>query len=237
MHISEGILSAPVLTAGFVGTAALAAITLRKMDMEEIPKISVITAAFFVASLIHIPIGFTSIHLILNGLVGITLGIRAFPAIMLAIILQAILFGHGGVTVIGINSVMLGGGGLIAYFIWQLRHRLPSPPRIETISGGISATYPQYGDSLAYFSRRESIFGGIAAAASVITSGIILAVALVTTGEEFMATAGYALAAHIPVMIIEGIVVGVCASFLTKVKPEILAGQVHKTPVGQHNAT
>ncbi|HAS18292.1 MAG: hypothetical protein A2Y48_08565 [Nitrospirae bacterium RIFCSPLOW2_12_42_9] len=213
MHISEGILSAPVLTAGFVGTAALAAITLRKMDMEEIPKISVITAAFFVASLIHIPFGFTSIHLILNGLVGITLGIRAFPAIMLAIILQAILFGHGGVTVIGINSVMLGGGGLVAYFIWRLRHRFPSTP------------------------RRETIFGGIAAAVSVISSGLILALALVTTGEEFVATAGYALLAHVPVMVIEGIVVGVCAAFLAKVKPEILAGQVQKTPMGHHHAT
>lgn len=212
MHISEGILSAPVLTGGFVGTAALAAITLRKMDMEEIPKISVITAAFFVASLIHVPIGFTSIHLILNGLVGITLGIRAFPAIMLAIILQAILFGHGGVTVIGINSVMLGGGGLIAYFIWQLRHRFPS------------------------IQKRETIFGGLAAAASVISSGIILALSLVTTGEEFMATAGYALAAHIPVMIIEGIVVGVCANFLSRVKPEILAGQVQKTHQGNRHA-
>src|SRR3972149_1914090 len=213
MHISEGILSAPVLTAGFVGTAALAAITLRKMDMEEIPKISVITSAFFVASLIHIPFGFTSIHLILNGLVGITLGIRAFPAIMLAIILQAILFGHGGVTVIGINSVMLGGGGLVAYFIWRLRHRFPSTP------------------------RRETIFGGIAAAVSVISSGLILALALVTTGEEFVATAGYALLAHVPVMVIEGIVVGGCAAFLAKVKPEILAGQVQKTPMGHHHAT
>lgn len=213
MHISEGILSAPVLTAGFVGTGVLAAATLRKMDMEEIPKISVITAAFFVASLIHVPVGFTSIHLILNGLVGITLGLRAFPAIMLAVILQAILFGHGGVTVIGINSVMLGGGGLIAYAVWQLRHRFsPSP-------------------------RRETIFGGIAAVAGVISSGIILALSLVTTGEAFIATAGYALAAHIPVMIIEGIVVGVCANFLNKVKPDILAGQVQKTPLGQHHAT
>ncbi|OGW53018.1 MAG: hypothetical protein A2Z60_00100 [Nitrospirae bacterium RIFCSPLOWO2_02_42_7] len=116
-------------------------------------------------------------------------------------------------TVIGINSVMLGGGGLVAYFIWRLRHRFPSTP------------------------RRETIFGGIAAAVSVISSGLILALALVTTGEEFVATAGYALLAHVPVMVIEGIVVGVCAAFLAKVKPEILAGQVQKTPMGHHHAT
>lgn len=209
MHISEGILSVPVLAGGFVGTAILAAVTLRKMDMEEIPKISVVTAAFFVASLIHVPIGFTSIHLILNGLVGITLGFRSFPAIMLALVLQALLFGHGGVTVIGINSIMLGGGGLIAYLVWQMRHGFSASP------------------------RREPVFGGIAAASSVAFSGIILALALVTTGEEFKATAGYALAAHVPVMIIEAIVVGACAGFLVKVKPDILAG--HRQ-TGQHHA-
>ena len=209
MHISDGILSAPVLTAGFVGTAILAGVTLRKMDMEEIPKISVITAAFFVASLIHVPLGVTSVHLILNGLVGITLGLRSFPAIMLAVALQALLFGHGGVTVIGVNSIMLGGGGLVAYFIWQLRHRFPAGP------------------------KREPIFGGIAATLSVVSSGIVLALALVTTGEEFKATAGYALLAHVPIMIIEGIVVGACAGFLTRVKPEILAGQIQ---TGKRNA-
>ena len=35
-------------------------------------------AAFFVASLIHVPIGFSSAHLILNGLLGVVLGWAAF---------------------------------------------------------------------------------------------------------------------------------------------------------------
>ena len=105
MHISDGVLSAPVLISGFVGTAAITAATIRKMDLEEIPKISVITAVFFVASLIKIPAGPTSVHLILNGLVGVILGWRAFPAILLGLILQALLFGHGGVTAIGVNAI------------------------------------------------------------------------------------------------------------------------------------
>ena len=71
MHISDGVLSAPVLISGFAGTAVITAITIRNMDLEEIPKISVITAVFFVASLIKFPAGPTSVHLILNGLVGV----------------------------------------------------------------------------------------------------------------------------------------------------------------------
>jgi len=204
MHIADGILSAPVLAAGFGGTAILAAVTMRKMSHEEIPKVSVMSALFFVVNLIHIPIGPTSIHFIMNGLVGVILGVRAFPAIMLGVILQAFLFGFGGVTVIGVNCVMLGGGALVAYFIWQLRHRFP------------------LGD------RLEMIFGALAGAGGVFVSGLILALALFSTGEEFFATAGYALAAHVPALIIEGIVVGACASFLKRTKPELLAGQVRQ---------
>lgn len=201
MHISDGILSAPVLTAGFVGTVAVAAYTLRKLDLDDIPKVSVITSVFFVASLIHVPIGPSSVHLILGGLVGVVLGMRAFPAIMLGIILQTVLFGHGGVTVIGVNTMMLGTGGLLAYAMWQLRHRFD-------------------------FKNKEMIFGGLAGATGIFSSGIILALSLVTTGEEFIATAGYTLVAHIPVMIIEALVVGACAAFLVKVKPDALAGQL-----------
>ncbi|HHH36919.1 MAG TPA: cobalt transporter CbiM [Gammaproteobacteria bacterium] len=200
MHISDGILTAPVLTAGFAATGVLAAATMRNMDMEEVPKISVITAVFFVASSIKVPMGPASVHLILNGLVGVVLGIRAFPAILLGLVLQAIIFGHGGLTVIGINALMMGGGGLIAYLLWQQRHRFN-------------------------FKRKIFVFGALAGAAGVFSSGVILALALMTTGEAFYTVAEAVLLAHIPIMLVEAGVVGACAEFLQKVKPEILAGQ------------
>lgn len=204
MHISDGILSGPVLAAGFAGTAVLAGLTMRKMDMEDIPKVAVITAVFFVASLIRIPAGI-SIHLTLNGLVGVVLGWRAFPAIMLGIILQAILFGHGGVSVIGVNSLMLGGGGLLAFGIWQLRH-------------------------LVNFPKKEVVFGAVAGGVGIFFSGLILAAALVTTGKEFTAIATGIVGVHVVLMIVEGLVVGAAAGFLAKVKPEVLAGYKRPAP-------
>ena len=208
MHISDGIVSMPVLATGFAATAAMAAVTLKSMDLDEIPKISVATAVFFVASLIHIPIGPASIHLILNGLVGVILGWRAFPAIMIAIILQAILFGHGGVSVIGVNSVMLGGGALLAYGVWQLRHWVALP-------------------------RAEVIFGALASASGLFFSGLIMALALVTTGEAFFATAKAVIAAHLVLMVVEGAVAAACIGFLLKVKPDLLAGN-RQIAVTQH---
>lgn len=200
MHISEGILDGPVLATGVVAAGVIAAATMRRMDVEEIPKISVLTSVFFVASLIKVPIGPTSVHLILNGLVAIVLGWRAFPAIMLGVILQAIIFGHGGVTVIGVNSVMLGGGALVAYLAWQQRYRFDFP-------------------------RRDFVFGALAGVLATISSGLVLAVALLTAGEAFAGVAVAVLLAHVPIMLIEGAVTGAAAEFLMRVKPEMLAGR------------
>lgn len=199
MHISEGILQGPTIAVGFAVAAVGAALTMRKMDLEEIPKISVITALFFVASLIKVPIGVASIHLILNGVAGIVLGKRAFAAIMIGIIFQAIIFGHGGIAVIGVNTAMMGTGALAAYAVWQFRHRFS-------------------------FAKKELVFAFLGAATATIISGAILALALVSTGEEFLTNASIIFSMHIPIMIIEGIVAAFIVGFLLKAKPDILAG-------------
>ena len=201
MHIADGILSAPPIIAGFAGTAILATWALRNLDLEEIPKISVAASVFFVADLIHIPLGAASLHLVLNGLVGVVLGRRAFVAILLGIILQFLMFGHGGLTVIGVNTLMMGVGSLAAYGIWQLRHRVD-------------------------WARKETIFGALAGAGAMLISGIILALALLTTATEFNAAAAAALAWHIPLMLLEGAVVAACTTFLARVKPSLLAGHI-----------
>ncbi len=199
MHISDGVLSGPVLAAGWAGAAVLAGATMRNMDMEEVPKLAVIAGVFFVASLVRFPIGAASVHLILNGLVGVILGKRAFPAILLGLILQAILFGHGGVSVIGVNAVMLGGGALVAYGFWQLRHMVSFP-------------------------KRDIIFGGLSGAVGVLASGCVLSAVMVTTGDEFIAVAKAVLWIHVGIMIFEGLVVAACVGFLIKVRPDMLAG-------------
>ena len=104
MHISEGVLSPAVLGAGAVLAAAGIVIGLRKLDYDRLMTVAILAAAFFVGSLIHVPIGPSSVHLILNGLLGMLLGWAAFPSIFVALMLQAILFQYGGITVLGVNT-------------------------------------------------------------------------------------------------------------------------------------
>jgi len=125
------------------------------------------------------------------------LGPMAFVSILLGLTLQALLFQHGGITTIGSNAVMMGVPALLAYKIFNLR-------KVFT------------------FKSNEAIFGFLAGALAIFFAVLILAALLVTTGSEFIGVAKYVALAHLPIMIIEGIVTGFIASFLMKVKPEIL---------------
>lgn len=74
MHISEGVLSIPVLATGAAVTAAGTIIGLKKLDSEKLVTVALLSSVFFVASLIHVPIGPSSAHLIMSGLMGMLLG-------------------------------------------------------------------------------------------------------------------------------------------------------------------
>jgi cobalt/nickel transport system permease protein len=196
MHISEGILSAPVLIGGGCLAFAGTAIGLAKTKTDDIPKVAILASAFFVASLIHIPFGGTSVHLILNGLLGILLGWAAVPAILIALFLQAVLFQFGGLSSLGANTVVMALPAVLCYYIFR-----------NLIRKDNKFTYP------------ASFLCG---ATAIAMSAVLLGLALALSGREFTEIAALAVIAHIPVMIIEGIITGICISFLKKVKPEML---------------
>ncbi len=107
VHIADGILDSRWCVAGYVLAALLALVGAWGVRDDEIPKIALISAVFFVASQIHIALGVSSAHLLLNGFVGVILGRRALLAIPVGLSLQAALFGHGGFSSLGVNSVIL----------------------------------------------------------------------------------------------------------------------------------
>jgi cobalt/nickel transport system permease protein len=199
VHISDGIIAPWLMGTGWVVSAGLLAFGLAKMKMEDIPKLSVITAAVFVASLIHFQVGPTSVHLVLNGFAGVTLGILSFPCMVVSIILQVFLFQHGGVTTIGINALNMGVPALIAFLIFRT-------------GMGLNLN----------FQRKEVLFGAIAGGIAVTLSVTMLAVELLISGSEFTEVTTFIVFAHIPVIIIEAIFTGVMAGFFAKVKPEML---------------
>ncbi|WP_051184859.1 cobalt transporter CbiM [Desulfatiglans anilini] len=198
MHISEGVLSAPVLISGMVLAAVGTGIGFKKMDFNRIPQTGMLAAAFFVGSLIHVPIGPSSVHLVLNGIVGLLLGWAAFPAILVALVLQALFFQYGGITTLGVNTVIMAAPAVICYLLFaRLIHGRPAVSLTASFACGFLAVF---------------------------LSAILVGLALISTEENFFKVSSLIVAANLPVMIIEGILTLFCVSFLKKVQPHMLPG-------------
>lgn len=210
MHIPDGYLPAEVVIGGYVVTGiatwySIKKINQRKDPRAEIPKASILTAAFIVVSLIHIPIPPTSVHLMLSGLMGILLGYYAFPAILIGVLFQSVLFHHGGITTIGINTINFGIPALITYQLFR-----PLLKKIGTNRKSVS---------LIGFSA-----GMIGAALSVIMFTLIIinfipAELDIISEKNALITLSLA---HIPIIIIEGIVSAIILTYLLKAKPKLL---------------
>ena len=197
MHISEGVLSGPVLLGGGAAAVVAVGVGLARMREEDMVKVAVLSSALFVATLIRVPVGPSAVHLILNGLAGVLLGWQVFPAFAVALVLQAALFGFAGFSTLGVNVVIMGAPGLCAYYLFNRPARSLPEGRVFWV-------------------------GFAAGALAIVVGGVLLAGALITTGEEFTMVAGVVLAAHVPVMVVEGLVTGAAIAFLRKVRPETL---------------
>jgi cobalt/nickel transport system permease protein len=197
MHISEGILSAPVLVSGAVIAIIGASIGFKKINSEQLPKAGILSASFFVASLIHVPIGAASIHLTLNGLIGILLGWGAVPVILIALLLQAVLFQFGGITTLGVNTIIMALPAVFLYLLFKKSLNTQRQRKLFVIS---------------------FIYGFLA----TLGSTLLMILSLTITGEAFNEISSIILAINIPILFIEGIITAFCVTFISKVKPALL---------------
>lgn len=202
MHLHEAVLSGSpqgigVLCLGGVGALAGTALGLRAMDHEQVPRVALVSAVFFVVSLIHIPVGVTSIHLTLSGLVGLLLGWAAFPALLIALLLQAVLVGHGGLLALGVNTLAMALPAVAVFYLFQRLAR--SSNRSLNFLAGFGA-------------------GSLA----MVGSAFLMSSALWASGESFQLAAKAVFLFHLAVAVIEGLVVGSAIVFLSQVGPQRL---------------
>jgi cobalt/nickel transport system permease protein len=195
-HIPDGVLSAPVLIAGAVVAVAGTAQGLRRLEPERIPEVAVLSAAFFVASLVHFTVGPSSVHLLLTGLTGIVLGWAAFPAMLVGLFLQAILFGFGGLLSLGANVMNMAVPAVLCGLAF--RGLAPRGTRAAIVAA--------------------TVLGGL----GVILTALFVAMDLAASGREFWPAAKLIVFAHLPVALIEAVFSGAAISVLLRARPESL---------------
>ena len=199
MHISEGVLDAKTVIGGYVAASGLIAIALSRVKHENIPKISVMGACFFAASLIHFKVGVTSVHLTLIGLTGIILGPSSILAILSGLFFQAIMFQHGGLSTLGVNTVIFGLPALFTHLVFV------------------------------YFARKYrekktllSLTGGIATAFGILLSASLVMLILLVSQKELAGIAVFFSASQAALSIAEGAITYIVVRQILKIKPQML---------------
>lgn len=195
-HIPEGVLNGSLVTTGFALSGALSVLTGRTFSLKNIPRVSMVTAAVFCASLLHFPLLGTSVHFTFVGLAGMLLGPSAFLAVLVAVLFQGLLFQHGGLTTLGVNAFNIGVAALAGHYIFRLRHSLPARRWVAT---GVA------------------FLAGFGAALVMVC---LLAATLILTGFP-AAVIGTLFLVYLPVLFGEGLVSGFLAGALLRSRREV----------------
>jgi cobalt/nickel transport system permease protein len=199
VHLAEGVLNGATLLSSAALAVGGVALGLRRLDDERLPLAALLAAVFFVASTLHVPVGVGSVHLILNGLAGLLLGWAVFPVILVALLLQAALFSFGGFAVLGANTLLLALPAVVAHY--ALRGWLrPDASRAQLL-----------------------VVGAMAGAIGIGGAALIAAALLAASGGRALAQLTLVFAvAHVPVLVIDGLVGGLALATLARVLPRAL---------------
>ena len=130
MHIPDGYLSPSTCVALFGAAAPFWLTALnrvkRMFNTRMIPLLSVFAAFAFVIMMFNLPLpGGTTSHAVGVGIASIVLGPwSSILAISVALVIQAVFFGDGGITAIGANCFNMAiVGSLVAYAVYRILGR------------------------------------------------------------------------------------------------------------------
>ncbi len=135
MHIADGIIATEICVAADAACLGTLYLMGRDTDPDEIPRMGFVGAALFAVSLVHFPVAGTAMHLALLGLAGVLLGLRAVPVVFLALLFQSLIFQHGGLITLGLNTLNMSAGALAAWVVWRA---LPSPEPVRAFLAGVA---------------------------------------------------------------------------------------------------
>lgn len=135
MHIPDGYLSPSTCAVMYAGAAPFWYVALKRvrktLDARLVPMLSLCAAFAFVVMMFNLPLpGGTTGHAVGMCVTTVVLGPWAsMLAISVALLIQALFFGDGGITTFGANCFNMAiAGSLVAHFVYQ------------TISGNSSVT-------------------------------------------------------------------------------------------------
>jgi cobalt/nickel transport system permease protein len=204
MHLSDGVLSTTMIAATSLGGVGMVALALRGIKTEEISKIALMTAVFLVGSTIHLPIGPTSVHLMLTGFIGLVIGNRTPIAVLIALLLQLFLLHQGGFGSLGANVLIQSVPAMLLGALFR--------SRLATANGGAAFGY-----------------GFATGLASIAGSTLLLALVLILSHQRYVSTVFVVIATQFVLMFVEGICTAFAVQFIVGVRPRFFQESTDET--------
>jgi cobalt/nickel transport system permease protein len=151
IHFPDGILPVWLWASGFIVAILVGAILLRLTKKEELtrrlPLLGMMAAVMVLGASVEIvPIAY---HVNLTVFSGILLGPSLIFLATFVVNVILALFGHGGITVIGLNTLILSIEGVLGYcffrLIWKVLKRLTPAIFLATFIALLFATFAMIG--------------------------------------------------------------------------------------------
>lgn len=207
MHIPDGLMDPLVAGLGWAEFAVVAALAIylsgRRVRDKDLPRIAVLCAGVFVAQMLNFPVGGgTTGHLIGGALLAIMVGpVVAIVGMTVVLLVQALMFGDGGLTAFGLNAVNM---AVIAPLIGWGVYSLLKP----LLSRGSAPAGKA-------FTAGEAIAVGAGAWASVFVAAAACAAELAVSYAVSGGAYGIAATVSVPAMLAYHAVIGVGEAIIT----------------------
>ncbi len=122
IHLPDGVLPVWLWVSGFIVVALIGTFLFRSVGKEKaskrLPLLGMMAAAMVLGASVEIvPIAY---HVNLTVISGVLLGPSLIFLATLVVNVVLALFGHGGITVIGLNTLILSIEGILGYYLFQL---------------------------------------------------------------------------------------------------------------------
>ena len=148
MHIPDGYLSPAVVVTTYAVALPLWAFGFKKLkealNEETLPLIGALSALSFIIMMLNIPIpGGTSGHAVGAALIAILFNPWiAFIAISVVLLIQAVVFGDGGVSTFAANSLAMGFvGAFVGYYVFKMFKRYKFAPFLAGWSAVVASSF------------------------------------------------------------------------------------------------
>ncbi len=151
IHFPDGVLPFWLWASGFIVVILIWAILLRSMKKEDLtrrlPLLGMMAAVMVLGASVEIvPIAY---HVNLTVISGILLGPSLIFLATFVVNTILALFGHGGITVIGLNTLTLSIEGVLGYFLfrlfWNILKRLTPAIFLATFIALLCSTFAMIG--------------------------------------------------------------------------------------------